>query len=318
MMTHCPLGPMIAMTETSVPLRSPAQNTRKRALIHALALLLALPLGAPAEGLWDRVKEGAARTYERSGELVKEGAAKGGTLIKQGAEKGLEAGKQVVDDTADHFIRDGTPEEIRARVDKRAFDALDQLFSDDPEAQLLFDSGYGYAVFEVRQVSLTVTAGYGYGVAVSADGTRRIYMKMATGGVELSKGVGGFASQWVVLFEDEAAFSGFVEQGFDASAEATGMAGDEQIDLSARYREGVAFYRVTKGALRLAATLTGTRFWPDDSLNGTEAAPAEVISGPDLALPPPQTDQVGDQAPEAAPALPHLDPAAGGGDGARH
>lgn len=265
---------MISMTETLGPLRGAAAGTVKWVLIYTLLLLPVLPRGAGAEGLWDRVKERAARTYERGGDLVKEGADKGGALIKKGVEvggevteKGLEAGKQMVDDTANHFNREGTPEEIRARVDKMAFDTLDQLFSEDPEAQLLFDSGYGYAVFEVRQVSLTVTAGYGYGVAVSGDGTQRAYMKMVTGGLGFSKGVGGYASQWVILFEDEEAFRGFVEQGFDASAEATGLAATEQANLAARYRQGVAFYRVTKGGLLVAATVTGTRFWPDPELN---------------------------------------------------
>jgi lipid-binding SYLF domain-containing protein len=258
---------MSAVVEASKPLRAYARSTLKRALISALPLLLALPHGTSAEGLWDRVKEGAARTYERSGELVKEGADKGLEVGGELAEKGLQAGKEAVGDAAGHFYREGTSEDIRARVDKLAFDTLDRLFGDDPEAHLLFDSGYGYAVFEVRQVSLTVTAGYGYGVAVGADGSQRVYMKMATGGVGFSKGVGGFASEWVVLFEDEEAFRGFVEQGFDASAEATGLVGTEQAGLAARYRQGTAFYRVTKGGLMVAAAVTGTRFWPDPGLN---------------------------------------------------
>lgn len=242
-----------------------------------IGLLVPALAAAPwveAQGLWDQVKEGATRTYERGGELVKEGAQTGRDWATKGldvgkalTDKGVEVGKQSVEDTINHFDRKGTPEEIRAQIDQMAFDTLDRLFSDDPEAHLLFDTGFGYGVFDVRQVSFTVTAGYGYGVAVGADEAERIYMKVATGGLEVSAGVGGFVSQWVVLFEDESAFRRFVEQGYDASAEAVGLAGPEQADLSARYQEGVSFYRVTKAGLKLAATVSGTRFWPDAELN---------------------------------------------------
>jgi hypothetical protein len=243
-----------------------------------LLIWLLSPSLATAEGLWDTMKSGAVK----GGAILQEGAEKslelGGALTK----RGLEVGKGAVEDTFEHFYRGGTPEEIRARVDQMAFDTLDRLFSQDPEAHLLFDSGYGYAVFEVRQVSMTVLAGYGYGVAVSNDGSRRIYMKMVSGGVEVSKGVGGFASRWVVLYEDQAAFDAFVTEGFDASAETSGTLGSERAELGARYRQGIAFYRVTEGGLRLAASLSGTKFWSDDALN---APPAEVLSGPDLAAP---------------------------------
>lgn len=269
---------------------------RRRGFRRAvLAIALLLPSLVCAEGLWDKVKSGA----EKSGTVLKEGAGKGleagGALTK----RGLEAGKGAVEDTVGHFYRDGTPEEIRARVDRMAFDTLDRLFAEDPEAHLLFDSGYGYAVFEVRQVSLTVLAGYGYGVALSQDGSRRSYMKMASGGVEVAKGVGGFVSQWVVLFEDQAAFDAFITEGFDATAEASGTLGGERAELGTRYRKGVAFYRVTDGGLRLAASLSGTRFWSDDWLNGV--APAEVISGPDLGAPPIQPPPAMEEIPLESP-----------------
>ena len=272
-----------------------------------LALLLAFPVAA--EGLWDRVKSGA----EKGGAVLQQGAEKGlevgGALTK----RGVDAGKGAVEDTVGHFYRDGTPEEIRARVDRMAFDTLDGLFAGDPEAHLLFDSGYGYAVFEVRQVSLTVLAGYGYGVAVTGDGSRRIYMKMVSGGVEISKGLGGFASQWVVLFEDAAAFDAFVTEGFDASAQASGNLGGERAELGTRYRQGVAFYRVTEGGLRLAASLSGTRFWSDDRLNGVEGLPAEVITGPDLATPPTQAAPTPEGAPGESSADRGGEPAASDG-----
>lgn len=233
-------------------------------------LCLFSPSWTGAEGLWDKVKSGAEKGLELGGAVTK---------------RGLEAGKGAVEDTVNHFYREGTAEEVRARVDKMAYDTLDRLFSRDPEAQLLFDSGVGYAVFEVRQLSMTLLAGYGYGVAVTNDGSRRIYMKMVSGGVEVSKGLGGFVSQWVVLFEDQTAFDEFVTQGFDASAQTSGTLGGERAELGTRYLKGATFYRVTEGGLKVAATLSGTRFWSDGWLNGVEAGPAEVLSGPEIGLP---------------------------------
>ena len=259
----------------------PSPRCPKVFRLAVLAVALLSPPLATAGDLWDKVKSGA----EKGGTVLKQGAEKGLEVGGAVTKRGIEAGKGAVEDTVGHFYRGGTPEEIRARVDGMAFDTLDRLFADDPEANLLFDSGHGYAVFEVRQVSLTVVAGYGYGLAVSHDGSRRIYMKMASAGVEVSKGVGGFVSQWVVLFQDEAALDAFVTEGFDASAEASGTLGKERAELGTRYRQGVAFYRVTEGGLRLAASLSGTRFWPDDGLNDVEVTPAEVISGPDLTAP---------------------------------
>lgn len=293
-------------------IQSPAPRPTRGApgLVFLLFWLLSSSI-ATAEGLWDTMKSGAVK----GGAILQEGAEKsldlGGALTK----RGYEVGKGAVEDTFEHFYRGGTPEEIRARVDRMAYDTLDRLFSQDPEAHLLFDSGYGYAVFEVRQVSMTVLAGYGYGVAQSNDDSRRIYMKMVSGGVEVSKGVGGFASQWVVLYEDQAAFDAFVTEGFDASAETSGTLGSERAELGARYRQGIAFYRVTEGGLRLAASLSGTKFWADDALN---APPAEVLSGPDLAaprarpgaqvppqpevLPEPSSEAILESVPEAPPA----------------
>lgn len=75
---HCPTGPGAANRFSDRPSRS---------LAPTLALAVALlPCLALAEGLWDRVKEGAVATYDRGADLVYEGAEKGGDLVPKGAE----------------------------------------------------------------------------------------------------------------------------------------------------------------------------------------------------------------------------------------
>lgn len=277
-------------------------------LILAANWLLSPPF-ATAEGLWGKLKSGA----ETGGAVLQDGAGKGLELGGELTKRGLEAGRGAVEDTLGHFYRDGTREEVRARVDQMVFDILDRLFDQDPEAHLLFDRGHGYAVFEVRQVSITLVAGYGYGVAVSHDGDDRIYMKTASGGLEISKGMAGLVSRWVVLFEDAAAFASFVAEGFDASAEVAGTLGGQGAAFGARYRPGVAFYRVGEEGLRLAVGLSGIRFWPDAWLNGAET-PAEVVSGPDLGAQPTQVLMPPEPVPSQPEAQPAGAPPLGNGD----
>ena len=56
-------------------------------------------------------------------------------------------------------------------------------------------------------------------------------MNMATAGVGMSLGLGGFETQVVILFEDAWDFDEFVSMGYDATAEAGSMFGDAKSDI---------------------------------------------------------------------------------------
>jgi lipid-binding SYLF domain-containing protein len=131
----------------------------------------------------------------------------------------------------------------------------------------LFDRSAGYAVFDKREASFYVVAGYGRGVAVNAQTDARVYMKMATTGAGLSFGLGGFASQLVILFQNSAAFDQFVAQGLDATAEAGTMTGEQKDQLALRFDEGKAVFVLTGKGWKIAAKLSGSRYWPDNELN---------------------------------------------------
>jgi hypothetical protein len=122
-------------------------------------------------------------------------------------------------------------------------------------------------VFDKREASFYVVAGYGRGVAVDAETGARTYMKMATTGAGLSFGLGGFASQLVILFEDSAVFNAFVVEGLDASAGVGAMAGEEKEELGVRFDDGKAVFVLTGKGWKVAAKLTGSRYWPDEALN---------------------------------------------------
>ena len=122
-------------------------------------------------------------------------------------------------------------------------------------------------MFDRREASFYVVAGYGRGVAVDKGTGARVYMKVATTGAGLSFGLGGFASQLVILFENSAEFNKFMAQGMDATAEVGTMTGDDKEQLALRFNEGKAVFVLTGKGWKVGAKLTGSRYWPDEALN---------------------------------------------------
>jgi lipid-binding SYLF domain-containing protein len=154
----------------------------------------------------------------------------------------------------------------KAEVDAAAQEVLDDLFEQNQDAKALYDRAAGYAAFTaIKAGGLFVTGGRGTGVVVNKGTGQRTYMRMATGGVGL--GLGGQRYGLVVLFEDEAHLSRFIEGGWDSSASAQAAAGSEGITLTSSFVGGVAIYQLTDRGLMAQADVSGTRFWViDDKL----------------------------------------------------
>ncbi|UHD18036.1 hypothetical protein [Thiocapsa bogorovii] len=70
------------------------------------------------------------------------------------------------------------------------------------------------------------------------------------------------------MFQNSAAFEPFVAQGLDATAEAGTMTGEQKDQLAMRFNEGKAVFVLIGKSWKIAAKLTGSRYWPDDELNG--------------------------------------------------
>ena len=187
--------------------------------------------------------------------------------VKEGAAKATDAVSKTFNSTNQDLRDEATPEATRVKLDAMAEKTLTQLFAEKPTSRELFDQSAGYAVFDAREASLYVVAGYGRGVAVNRQSDSRTYMKMATAGAGLSLGVGGFDIQMVILFEDISEFAKFIDTGVDATAEVGTMKGEEKNQLTARFNEGKAVFILTKKGWKVAAKLAGSRYWPDDELN---------------------------------------------------
>ena len=224
-------------------------------------------IGAPvvghAQALLDAVKDGASRAVQTVGETAQGAVGAAGAVTG----KATAAVKETIDSSQEGLADEATPAETRVKLDAMAESTLARLFAEEPGSRDLFQRGAGYAVFDKREASFYVVAGYGRGVAVDARTGSRVYMKMATTGAGLSFGLGGFASQLVILFENPAAFRTFVAEGLDATGEVGAMAGDTKEQLALRFDDGKAVFVLTGKGWKVAAKLTGSRYWPDEALN---------------------------------------------------
>lgn len=200
-----------------------------------LACLLAMPLTVGAESVWDSIKKG-------TGDAV-----------------------DAVGDTAKSLTEEETPAESRAKIDKMEKATMARLLSQNAAAKRLYEQSYGYAVFDTRKFSFLITTGFGAGVAVEKAAGARTYMKMATGGANI--GMGGEFFQLVILFEDQSGFRSFVDEGLEAGTSASAVAGDDSVGADVRFTDGKAVFQLTEKGLKLAADITGTKYWKDEDLN---------------------------------------------------
>ena len=195
---------------------------------------------------------------------IKEGANKAGNVVG----KSIESVGETIESTADLAADEGTPEQSRASRDAMAEKTLAQLFSKNEAANDLYNASAGCAVFDTRKVvTLGIAAGFGRGVAISKETDTRTYMNMGTGGVGLSLGIGGFESQVVILFEKAAEFEDFVANGYDATAEAGTMFGDDKADQKVRFVDGRSIFVLSKKGWKVSTSAAGTKYWPDKDLN---------------------------------------------------
>lgn len=238
-------------------------------LHSAIAFLIALsptalvPTAAHAEGLLGGLREGAAKATQAIGDVTQ------GALETTGevAGKATAAVADTAESAQKSLSDEATPEATRDKLDAMAEVTLQRLFAEEPGSRALFDRGAGYAVFDKREASFYVVAGYGRGVAVDTASGARVYMKMATTGAGMGFGLGGFASQLVIIFEDAATLERFLTEGLDATAGVGAMAGEEKEQLDLRFDDGKAVFVLTGKGWKVSAKLTGSRYWPDDALN---------------------------------------------------
>ncbi len=185
-------------------------------------------------------------------------------LVSVGLLLGGMSGANAQDDDAP-----ANDEELQARqleIDTRSQAALDGLLETNEGAKILFEQAAGYAVFDVTKAgAFLVTGAGGSGVAINKDTGDRVYMRMGSGGVGF--GIGAQQYALVIMFEDLPHLERFMDGGWDSSATAQAAAGQEGINLTSSFIDGVAFFQITDKGLIAIADVSGTRFWVADTLN---------------------------------------------------
>ncbi len=214
-----------------------------------LAIALALVVGCTAKEFHSNVQATGDAAAAGVGTVAKGATAIGGATAK--------TIKRVTDNP--------TVAEARAKIDAMAKTTISRLLAENRAAATLYKAAYGYAVFDTRKISIMITTGFGAGVAVAKPTGKRTYMKMATGGLNL--GVGGVLFQLVFLFEDAASLARFVDDGWEAGADANATIGETSASAAPRFVEGLAVYQLTEAGVMLDLNVTGTRYWKDSDLN---------------------------------------------------
>ncbi len=125
---------------------------------------------------------------------------------------------------------DAKVQERRQEIDSNAQATLDELLKAQSGVRDLYERAAGYAVFTVTKGGFIVSGGGGNGVAVNKASGQHTYMRMGMGGVGL--GIGGQRYSLVVLFETEDRLNKFVAGGWDSSATAEAVAGQEGVAVS--------------------------------------------------------------------------------------
>ncbi|ESP90730.1 MULTISPECIES: YSC84-related protein [Pseudoalteromonas] len=157
----------------------------------------------------------------------------------------------------------------RAQIIKMKNETLAQLYQEKPDTRAQLRSAVGYAVFSNANINLLlVSAGTGYGVVQNNQTGQFTYMNMAEGGVGLGLGVKDY--RLIVVFHTAAALDTFVSNGwtFGGNADAAAKASEKGAAIQGEvYYGDMSVYTLTQSGLALQATVKGTKFWPDKSLN---------------------------------------------------
>ena len=161
-------------------------------------------------------------------------------------------------------------EKQQKQVRSMAQDTLQRLYKTEPKSKVAVRHATGYAVFsDVGVKILFAGSGNGKGIAVNNRNKRETFMKM----LELQAGLGMGVEKFrvVFVFDNEKAFEGFVNSGweFGEQAAAAAKAGDKGGAMSGAVSvsNGVWMYQLTDTGLAVEISATGTKYYKDDDLN---------------------------------------------------
>jgi lipid-binding SYLF domain-containing protein len=153
----------------------------------------------------------------------------------------------------------------RLVIDAMAGETLDRLMILRPKAKELFETSYGYAVFDSFKFGIGLSGAGGTGVAVDRKTGKRIYMKMGSAGIGLT--LGGQKYRVIFLMQDSQTFDRFVTNGWYADASARAAAGSEGGASGTAFVNGLAIFQLNQAGLMASLDISSTWYSRDDELN---------------------------------------------------
>lgn len=146
---------------------------------------------------------------------------------------------------------------------------LAELYREKPDVRAQIARAPGYAVFSNANVFLVLASfSGGQGVVIDNKTGKKTYMKMGAVGVGFGLGAKDF--RLVMVFHKRATMNRFVDKGwaFGAQADAAAKASDKGKAVGGEVTvSDITIYQLTEAGLALQATVQGTKYWKDDSLN---------------------------------------------------
>lgn len=162
-----------------------------------------------------------------------------------------------------------TPEEKRQSILKMKNEVLTNLYKVKPDVRAQISSAPGYAVFSNANINIILASfGGGYGVVKNNQSGANTYMKMGEVGIGIGLGAKDF--RLVFVFHTNDSMTRFIEKGwaFGAQADAAAKSSDKGAAVGGELTvDNMTIYQLTETGLALQATVKGTKFWKDESLN---------------------------------------------------
>ncbi len=162
-----------------------------------------------------------------------------------------------------------TPAQKRQAILDMRTQVLNDLYRIKPDVRNQLHNAPGYAVFDNANVNVLLASfGGGYGVVHDNRSGQDTYMKMGEVGVGPGLGVKDFRA--VFIFHEPEVLKRFIESGwaFGAQADAAAKAGDKGKAVGGEATvDNITIYQLTESGLALQATVKGTKYWRDKSLN---------------------------------------------------
>ena len=158
----------------------------------------------------------------------------------------------------------------RTEIQKMVDQTLEKLYAAQPKAKKAISQSQGYAVFSNFGMKILVAGGgTGKGLAVNKETGQKTYMKMVEVQAGIGLGIKKFQVIWV--FDDEADFKAFIDQGWEFGGQATAAArmndDGNSMQGALSVKQGVWVYQLTGDGLALELTLKGTKYYKDKNLN---------------------------------------------------